>query len=237
MLESSMRRPKINRFPNCSMIGIIALILFLPGPVFAQNSQMEGGDDSGMSRGSIPEVLLRPQRGEAPRYPDDTVIGPLGQGEAPREGYLFARQVASALVGGNMNSPSLAAMNRTSLEAFLSVLNGISPRTYRIGGGREEADGAVSFLVRFVGREQGITGELYIRLQEQAAAAASAETGDAEEAAEETSTAETVPAAEAVRPGRVWVFEDLLLDEPRSRQSEDAETPHRFDFSPYERFF
>ncbi|MDR0583833.1 MAG: hypothetical protein LBG57_05715 [Treponema sp.] len=225
-------RPKIIRFPIFFAAGIFTLVLLGAGLVFAQNSQMEGDDDSGLSRGSIPEVLLRPQRGEAPRYPDDTVIGPLGQGEAPREGYLFARQVASALAAGNMSSPSLAAMNRASLESLLSVLNDISPRTYRIGGGREEADGAVSFLVRFAGREQGITGELYIRLQEQAPAAVPAETGDSSEAAEETP-----PAAEAARPGRVWVFEDLLLDEPRSRQSEDAETRHRFDFSPYERFF
>lgn len=190
-----------------------------------------------MSRGSIPEVLLRPQRGEAPRYPYDTVIGPLGQGEAPREGYLFARQVASALVAGNAAAPSLAAMNRASLESLLSVLNGISPRTYRIGGGREEADGAVSFVVRFVGREQGITGELYIRLQEQAPAPAAEETDSTAEAEGEAVQESAPPPAEPARPVRVWVFEDLLLDEPRSRQSEDAEAQRRFDFSPYERFF
>jgi hypothetical protein len=215
--------------------GIIALVLFfIRGPVFAQDTQEEA---SGMSRGSIPEILLRPQRGEAPRYPYDTVIGPLGQGEAPREGYLFARQVASALVAGNAAAPSLAAMNRASLESLLSVLNGISPRTYRIGGGREEADGAVSFVVRFVGREQGITGELYIRLQEQTAAPAAAETDSTAEAAEAPAQESAPPPAEPARPVRIWVFEDLLLDEPRSRQSEDTETQRRFDFSPYERFF
>ncbi|MDR1576516.1 MAG: hypothetical protein LBS37_10970 [Treponema sp.] len=228
---------KINT--KCSVAGIIALVLFfIRGPVFAQDAQTEEDDDSGMSRGSIPEVLLRPQRGEAPRYPSDTVIGALGQGGAPREGYLFARQVASALVAGNAASPSLAAMNRASLESFLSVLNGISPRTYRIGGGREEADGAVSFVVRFVGREQGITGELYIRLQEQTAAPAPEETDSTAEGTEETPAQESAPPpAEPARSARVWVFEDLLLDEPRSRQSEDTETQHRFDFSPYERFF
>jgi hypothetical protein len=189
-----------------------------------------------MSRGSIPETLLRPQRGEAPRYPVDTVIGPLGQGEAPREAYLFAQQVAAALVGGNSNAASLAAMHRTLLESHLSALGAISPHTYRLGSGREEADGAVSFMVRFAGREQGITGELYNRLTEQQQAAPPQETTAPEvEAAAE----ETPPPPETAQPParRVWVFEELILDEARSRESEDNENKRRFDFSPYERFF
>ncbi|MDR1251737.1 MAG: hypothetical protein LBK62_06175 [Treponema sp.] len=224
------------------MIRSIAPVLFFIGGIsFAQNSQAGNEETLTISRGSIPEALLRPQRGEAPRYPFDTVIGALGQGEAPREGYLFARQTAAALVGGNMNAAGFAGVNRVLLESYLSALSVISPRTYRLGSGREEADGAVSFLVRFVGREQGITGELYVRLQEQPSEPPVAE--GAPEAVEGTSpvegTGEAEGAVEAARPParRVWVFEELILDEPRSRESEDRETQHRFDFSPYERFF
>jgi hypothetical protein len=140
-----------------------------------------------------------------------------------------------------MNAAGFAGVNRVLLESYLSALSVISPRTYRLGSGREEADGAVSFLVRFVGREQGITGELYVRLQEQPSEPPVAE--GAPEAVEGTSpvegTGEAEGAVEAARPParRVWVFEELILDEPRSRESEDRETQHRFDFSPYERFF
>jgi hypothetical protein len=227
------------------------LLLTASAFVYAQEDEAGNGEKSGISRGSIPEAVLRPQRGEAPRYPVDTVIGPLGQGGAPREAYLFARQIAAALVAGNMNAASLAALNRAALEKHLAALNAISPRTYRLGSGREEADGAVSFLVRFAGREQGITGELYIRLSgPQPAPSPAPEAAPAEQAAsvetatpaEGTAAAEAAPAAATAQPAqtpgrRVWVFEELILDEARSRESENNENKHRFDFSPYERFF
>ncbi|GHV93685.1 hypothetical protein AGMMS50293_00050 [Spirochaetia bacterium] len=167
-----------------------------------------------MSRGSIPEELMRPRHGEAPRYPVDTVIGNLGRGEASDEAFSFARAVAVALTAGTMNASSLASMNTVMLESYLSALSAISPRSYRIGSGREEPDGSVSFLVRFIGREQGITGELFIR------------PGIVTEAA----AAET-------EPGSAWVFDELILEEARSRENENEETKHRIDFSPYERFF
>jgi hypothetical protein len=48
-------------------------------------------------------------------------------------------------------------------DEFLAKLNPINPRTFRIGGGREEPDGSTSFLVRFIGREKWIVGELFLR--------------------------------------------------------------------------
>jgi len=110
--------------------------------------------------------LLRPRRDESPHYAADTVIGPLGRGDASKEAYLFASQVAAALLAKNRNDKSLGAMNSVSLEGFLSILEQIGPRNFRLGGGRMEDDGAVSFLVRFIGREQAITGELFVRLEE-----------------------------------------------------------------------
>jgi hypothetical protein len=183
--------------------------------VFAQNSGE--GEAVSMPRGSIPAELIRPRRGEAPRYPVDTVIGALGQGEASGEAFAFARRVAAALTAGRQNDPSLAAMNKVLLEGYISAVGNISPRSYRLGGGREEADGAVSFLIRFIGREQAITGELFIRL------------GAAGGAAAQSEAAESGP--------RVWLFEELILEESRSRETENGETRHRFDFPPYERLF
>jgi len=138
---------------------IICLSLFIP--VFA--GAQEDGTGIVPSRGSIPDELLRPRRGEAPRYPIDTVIGELGQGSAPKTAYSFANSIAAGFLSGKMDSPVLASVNPVLRESYLSVLETIQPRSFRLGGGRVEADGSVSFLIRFIGKEQGITGELFIR--------------------------------------------------------------------------
>jgi hypothetical protein len=115
--------------------------------------------------GTIPEQIRRPQRGgEAPYYPRDVVIGELGKGEASDEAYRFAREVLSAFLYGNADAAALAGIGPLLLEETQNALGEISPVKFRIGGGREEEDGSVSFLFRFLGREQGIAGELYIRL-------------------------------------------------------------------------
>jgi len=122
------------------------------------------------SRGSIPEELLRPRYGESPRYPIDTVIGEMGQGEASNAAFQFASSLAAGFVSGNTESSSLQTVNVSLRESYLSVLGAIDAGSYRLGGGREEPDGSVSFLVRFLGRERGITGELFIRYVENALA-------------------------------------------------------------------
>lgn len=215
-----------------------------------------------ISRGAIPEALLRPQRGETPRYPVDTVIGPLGRGEASAEAYLFARKVAAALLAGNKDDANLQAMDSVSLEAFISAIAAVSPRNYRLGSGREEPDGAVSFLIRFLGREMGITGELYIRPQgyeprgeaprratgDTGAPAASGSTetdgsiemGGPVEAVDSAGTGEDGGAADSAGTPAdtgpvIWQFEDLILEEARERAAEGDN--QGFDFPPYERFF
>jgi hypothetical protein len=213
------------------LLGVLGGLFFFAGGVFSAPGDNVPGEGE-ITRGTIPEVLLRPQRGEAPRYPLDTVIGALGRGEAPEEAYLFAREAAAALIAGNLQAPSLQAMNSRSLESFISAMNTISPRVYRWGSGREEPDGAVSFLVRFLGRERGIAGELYIRRQE---AVPSLEGAGGAGASDAASAGTAGPDAVRVSPDpAIWRFEDLILEEARERGLEDD---HRFDFPPYERFF
>jgi hypothetical protein len=67
-----------------------------------------------------------------------------------------------------------------------------------------------------MGREKGITGELFVRFVSR-------------QIRDEDGT-------EAAATGN-WVFEDLILDEARSRGEEEREAIQRLDFSPYERFF
>lgn len=198
---------------------IIITLFFLPSLRLA--SQDGGGEQIGIQkpdRGSIPEELLRPRRGELPRYPEDTVIGELGRGGASGEAYSFANSIAAGLMSGQMDHPGIDSISAGLRENYMAVLERISPQSYRIGGGKEEADGAVSFLIRFVGKEQGIMGELFIRLHDQKR---EQKQGDEVE----------------TRTVRKWIFEDLILEEAKSKDAEQRETLQRFDFSPYERFF
>jgi len=228
----------------------VLLFIFLTNSAFSQTNEL-------IQRGSIPQELLRPRREEAPRYPTDTVIGLIGQGKASTEAYGLARRVANALLQGNANAPVLSSVNKAFIGDCISALNVVNPRFFRLGSGREEPDGSVSFLVRFAGREQGITGELFIRFEERVtnpppppkppASAPVTEVEDetdtenpAEEEAETVAEAEEPEEAPPVYVPIIekrWFFEDLILEAPRSREEEILENRQRYDFSPYERFF
>jgi len=218
------------------------LLIFLAGSAFSQTEEL-------IQRGSIPEELLRPRRGESPRYPTDTVIGPIGQGTASTEAYGLARRIAAALLQGNINASVLASVNKVFLQDCMSALSVVNPRFFRLGSGREEPDGSVSFLIRFAGREQGITGELFIRYEERVTnppPSKPPESKPVTEGGEETEGEEAPAEAEAAEPEepvyvpiieKRWFFEDLILEAPRSREEEFLDNRQRFDFSPYERFF
>jgi hypothetical protein len=107
---------------------------------------------------TIPDMLRRPERGEAPRYGKDLIIGELGQGNAPEKAYNLAQRILSELIAGNADSPLLSVT-----ENLLQNIRSIMPRHYRLGGGRIETDGCVSFLIRFIGQEESIAGELFLR--------------------------------------------------------------------------
>jgi hypothetical protein len=119
------------------------------------------------NRGTIPEALKRPPRGnESPRYPRDAVIGELGRGEASEAAYRYARNLLQGVLSGSRESALLAGARQSQLEELFTSLESLNPQQYRLGGGREEADGAISFLFRFIGRDMSLAGELYVRLTE-----------------------------------------------------------------------
>jgi hypothetical protein len=181
--------------------------------IFFVTSLFVTAQGQGAHRGSIPEILLRPSRGESPRYPIDLVIGELGQGRASAAAYSYANFIAAGLLSGQMSHSALSSINPGLRETYLNTLGRVSPRSYRIGGGKEEPDGAVSFLVRFIGREFGITGELYVRYTTR-------------ETEEETTGS--------------WAVDEFLFNEAKHRDIEFQEAVqmrHRLDLQPYERFF
>ena len=190
----------------CFLLGTAALLLGIsPQGVFSQ-----GGEMGIMQARTIPDELRRPQRGETPRIPFDVVIGDLGRGEAPVDAYRFARNILSALADGNYEAPVLAGFPRTLVQRYIGEIGGIELRSFRIGGGKVEADGEVSFLVRFLGHQYSITGELFIRQREAPAEASPPATGQ-------------------------WLLDDLVLEESMSLS--EIRSMNRFIFSPYERFF
>ena len=143
------------------LIGARAACLLLGLSFF---SQMIIAQDAYTSVVPVPEALRRPERGEAPRYPEDLVIGELGQGEAPQGAYLLAQEILSALARGRNDAPVLLRSSPIT-EDILEEVGSLGTRSYRIGGGRYESDGSVSFLVRFIGRTESITGELFVRFE------------------------------------------------------------------------
>jgi len=184
---------------------LLGLVLLYSGG-FAQEEESWGGQSR-----TIPEALRRPERGEAPRYPTDVVIGDLGKGESPDGAYLFAKELLSVLIAGNKESEILKGIGSILTKNIFEEIDDLGPRSYRLGGGRTEADGSVSFMIRFLGSEESITGELYLRQEEN-----------------------PDNPAELHREGK-WFLDDLILEE--KRELTEIRDSYRYDFSPYERFF
>jgi hypothetical protein len=155
----------------------------------------------------VPDTLRRPEWGEAPRYPQDLVIGELGQGNASEGAYIFSQGILSAVIAGRRESSILTQSGYSFPESFFEKIANIRPRSYRLGGGRIELDGCVSFVVRIIGPEESITGELFIRLAD---------------------------ALDDETPGR-WLLDDLIIEDKRPLS--EIRNSYRYDFSPYERFF
>ena len=134
---------------------LLGLWLLSPG-LFSQEAQ-----DTHL----LPDTLRRPDRGESPRLPRDLVIGELGQGTAPDEAYSFAQNIVSALLTGSRNAPVFANSGRGLVDSLFREVSDIRARTSRLGGGRQEPDGSISFLLRFLGPEESISGELFLRFE------------------------------------------------------------------------
>jgi len=153
---------------TCLLFGLTFLLLTAPDSsrtVFAHEQEPDTGEPApGFidPPRTVPDVLRRPQLGEPPRLPQDFEIGDLGQGQAPDGAYLFARNVLAALAASNSEAPALAAFPSARIANHIEEIGGIEPLSFRIGGGRVEGDESVSFLVRFIGNEQSITGELFL---------------------------------------------------------------------------
>ncbi|MDR0645143.1 MAG: hypothetical protein LBG05_09645 [Treponema sp.] len=157
----------------------------------------------------VPDNLRKPQKGEAPRYPKDIVIGELGRGEASEEAYVFAKKILSGILRGE----------KVADPGVVENIQSVAPQKFRIAGGREE-DGSVSFIFRFIGREKWIVGEIYVRF---------------ESLQEITVVSDTEQTDSSVIKEAGWKLDDIILDDAKA-VGQSAKT-YTYDFSPYERFF
>jgi hypothetical protein len=110
----------------------------------------------------IPELLRMPRRGEAPRFPQDRLIGPLGRGDADSDAYRYAWNVMESLLSGE--NRELPGLGGAAAEEIFSRLDEVAPKSFRMGSGQDEGDNSFSFLVRFMGAEKSSAGEVYVRL-------------------------------------------------------------------------
>ena len=179
-------------------------------------SPFSGGDAS-----SLPPELLRPQYGEEPHFPQDYVIGTLGRGDASEESYRYARLIVAGLASGNGKTDGVGFPEQKR-QSVLRNISGLGTRGWRVGGGRVEPDGSVSYLIRFLGREKSVTGELYLRREGQ-------EPGF-------TGEKEMSQGAIQEEGGSFWQVDDILLESPRSL-SDGKFGPGRTEMTAYERFF
>ncbi|MDR2701969.1 MAG: hypothetical protein LBB72_06040 [Spirochaetaceae bacterium] len=178
-------------------IFVISLFLFIGLAFFTRNTAM---GQTGAA--ALPREVLRPQYGEDPRFPRDYVIGELGRGDATEEAYRLAREIVASLAEGD-GKVDRAVFPEQKRLAALSKIRAVGARSWRVGGGRAEGAGGYSFLVRFLGRERSITGELYLQWEEpkppvveEPAPADSEDTPAETEAAEEESAEEETAEAE-----------------------------------------
>jgi len=148
-----------------------------------------------------------PERSEVPRYPKDLVIGDLGQGVVSEGAYLYAKSILNALQAGRRDAQVLTNSGFSFTESMFDNIRSIRPRDSRLGEGRYEPDGCISFLIRIIGSQESITGELFIRVAD---------------SMDDTET------------GR-WLLDDLILEGKRALA--DIRDSYRYDFSPYERFY
>jgi len=192
---------------------VIGVFFFFGLTLFAQND-IRGA--SGTS--ALPLELLRPRYGEEPRFPKDYVIGELGRGDATEETYQMARKIVASLSAGNGLVEEVVFPRQKRLAA-LGQLSALGVRSWRVGGGRSEGGGGYSFLVRFLGRERSVTGELYLQWQTPVVIE--------EVEAEPVQTA--LGSEEAAEPGTTEPENAIVETGLAPAESKDAETGREID--------
>lgn len=117
-----------------------------------------------------------PSGAEAPRYPSDYLIGPLGPGSADPASFAFARGFAAAAAEGRPlggfylgpgpageAAPALPATRESEASDAARSIAALGGRAeFRIGSPASDGPGSASFLVRFLSGSASVSGELLL---------------------------------------------------------------------------
>ena len=217
---------------------IVILFCFL---LVAQTANSNRAENP-MGVSALPPELLRPRYGESPHFPQDYVIGTLGRCDASEESYRYARLIVAGLAAGNGKAEGVVFPEQKRLSVLKSI-SGLGTRSWRVGGGRVEPDGSVSYLIRFLGRENSVTGELYLRREE---IKTEQEIKPEQEIKQETEIkpeTENEVKEEAKKDDErreettvSWRVDDILLENPHSLYG-GKYSPGGTEMTAYERFF
>ncbi len=105
--------------------------------------------------------LSAPGASEAPRPPRDYAIGALGPGDGNPAPYREAVSVLKELASGRSIGDRLTGNGSVGLSDILARLSSLGGAVaVRVGSPLPEGAGAVSFLVRLIGREASLSGEI-----------------------------------------------------------------------------
>lgn len=115
--------------------------------------------------GIVPESIRRPDFNVDPVYPRDVSIGALGRGSAQPEAYNYSRRVLTDLWQAKKTSELLTTIPSKIVDNIVITIEKTAPGKFRVGGGKEGVDGSVSFVFRFIGREEELSGAIYLREQ------------------------------------------------------------------------
>jgi hypothetical protein len=113
------------------------------------------------AQSSVRPDISVPIGSETPRLPRDYLIGPLGAGNGKSDAYREALRIATELSAGKSIRPFIAKNSSVDERELLDRLSALGQApSVRVGSPAEEAEGGVSYLVRFLGRDASFSGEL-----------------------------------------------------------------------------
>jgi hypothetical protein len=118
-------------------------------------------DDRPVKRGSSADPFL-PTGSETIRLPQDFVIGKIGDEGVEPNAYRFAVDFLSSVAKSEEVMRFYTERGRQEAKSIAPLLAPLLPASVRVGGGSVEGEGGVSFLVRFVGKDHSVSGELHL---------------------------------------------------------------------------
>jgi hypothetical protein len=103
-----------------------------------------------------------PTGGESPVYPKDFAIGELGPPRVLPGAFDFAHTFLASLAQGHFDATLLEHPSDIDEKTIKNTVALVGPRYFRLDRGKEGPHGSLSFLFRYLGSEQSVTGELYL---------------------------------------------------------------------------